>query len=333
MDIIDLANPRAVIENSPEGSANLVDSSIPLYPEPGSSLFNSTPVDVAVTRNVGRGYAILQEQGVIVSKQGIIVPIDLIAKRQIDVDDQIAGINSIHLPNGSEPISIVIGAEDRYAYIADRGLGQIYVLDIQPGSSTYHQIIETINVDAPLGLRQLAISNDGRRLYASAPNRSQGKIIVINTDFNDNPHGAIDLHNWHKQIAAITTNSAKVEGISATIDPGKIVFTQRDTEPYGYGILQVTNDSSDNFHAEINKYAELNLTFQKFEINDSRRVAISPDGSLGFVLGYEGYQVNRGFNLISENPFSPGTQGHTFGTSIGIIADPLGSNPQLSRWA
>jgi hypothetical protein len=46
------------------------------------------------------------------------------------------------------------------------------------------------------------------------------------------------------------------------------------------------------------------------------------------VLGYNGFQIYRGFDLIGENPYSPATVGSWYGSSVGIIENPL-TNPKL----
>ena len=74
----------------------------------------------------------------------------------------------INLPDGASLGAISIGPGDNYAYIADSGRGRIYVLDIYPNSASYNQVVETISVDATSGLRQIAISSDGRSLFATA---------------------------------------------------------------------------------------------------------------------------------------------------------------------
>jgi hypothetical protein len=55
---------------------------------------------------------------------------------------------TIDLPPGARPFTIAIDARDKYAYITDRnsygGNGLIYVLDIDPISATFHQVVEHI---------------------------------------------------------------------------------------------------------------------------------------------------------------------------------------------
>src|SRR5690606_20369251 len=78
----------------------------------------------------------------------------------------------------------------QYAYVSDAVAGAVYVVDIDIHSQTYHQVVYTIQVDAPLGLRGLDQSADGRYLYVAAPGRSlfsradgsTGTIFVIDTN-------------------------------------------------------------------------------------------------------------------------------------------------------
>ncbi|MGB3641647.1 MAG: hypothetical protein WBA39_29335, partial [Rivularia sp. (in: cyanobacteria)] len=315
IDVVDLANPDLIVNQTLEGSANLLAASIPV-----GSRTNITgshrPREVAATKDAGRAYAILD--------RGAVALLDLIALRQLDTDLDKQGIDSIELPPGAKPESIVIEPRSNYAYIADGTHNLIYILDINPNSSTYHQV-ETINVDAPNGLRKLAISSDGKKLYGTAPANPQGKIVVVNIDANDKPDNpAANSRKWHKQIAVISTPNFSIEGIEASSDPKKMVFTHRYSERHGFGVLNVENDDPLNFKANADKTTDLKLSYQKLEVNQARDVVITSDNRFAFVLGYNGYQANRGFNLIGENLYSPGTVGKYYGTNIAIIQDPLG---------
>ncbi len=114
---------------------------------------------------------------------GRVALVDPIARQQIDTKADVAGLNPIDLPSGAAPRSIVLDSGDQYAYIADGKAGgnSIYVLDINPFSSKYHQVTQTITVGAaPSGLRQMAISSDGKKLFVTAPNGINSRIYVTN---------------------------------------------------------------------------------------------------------------------------------------------------------
>ncbi len=114
----------------------------------------------------------------------------------------------IDLPAGAEPDGIAIDPSGDYAYVSDArsyALGgedsngttvaaaplvsQVYVIDINPASPTYNQLVETIQLDtsapvdgsepqvanldgliAPDGLAEIAVTPDGMQLDVAAPN-------------------------------------------------------------------------------------------------------------------------------------------------------------------
>jgi DNA-binding beta-propeller fold protein YncE len=134
--------------------------------------------------------------------------VDPITRQQIDTKADIAGINPIDLPSGATPRSIVVDSRDQYAYIADGKAGDnsIYVLDINPSSSKYHQVTQTITVGAaPSGLRQMAISSDGKKLFVTAPNGFNSLIYVVNIDPKDRPRDPSQNHKkWNQLIGTVT---------------------------------------------------------------------------------------------------------------------------------
>ncbi len=115
----------------------------------------------------------------------------------------------IDLPIGAEPVGIAIDPGGNYAYVADarpyradqhstdgndyvpsQRVSQVYLIDINPASPTYDQVVETIQLVtsgtlsdgtppqladpngliAPDGLRQIAVTPDGMQLDVAAPN-------------------------------------------------------------------------------------------------------------------------------------------------------------------
>ena len=141
----------------------------------------------------------------------------------------------IDLPLGTEPYGIAIDPQGNYAYVADarpyaspedyiapegnvappKGspMSQVYVIDINPASPTYNQVVETIQLVvsgllpdgsglpnvvggvngliAPDGLQEITVSPDGNQVDVAAPNFSpdtnggpfdelNGNLIEIN---------------------------------------------------------------------------------------------------------------------------------------------------------
>jgi DNA-binding beta-propeller fold protein YncE len=100
---------------------------------------------------------------------------------EIDTTRETPTVDAIRLADGARPQAVVIDPKDNYAYIADQNLPKIYVLDINPNSTTYHTVVQTINVTSPLGLSQLAISSDGRRLFATGSDNTNKHVTATFT--------------------------------------------------------------------------------------------------------------------------------------------------------
>ncbi len=171
----------------------------------------------------------------------------------LDTQLDVEGVNPIAWPDDSSPRSIVIDPTDSYAYIGDYNLGRIYVIDIDPSSPDSNQHVETIEFDsAPDGLKKLAISSDGKRLFATTPcggTSLVGQIMVANIDFLDRPtDGEGNDRKWHQQIGAIDGGRG-TEGIAATSDALKMAFTNRYDEPKGYGVLTIVNNDPQTVEA------------------------------------------------------------------------------------
>lgn len=78
----------------------------------------------------------------------------------------------------------------------------------------------------------------------------------------------------------------RVEGISATNNPNQMVFTNRQNDKKGYGVLEITQNDPGKFAAST-RYASLNLGAidDYFDVNNAVSVAITRDGEYGFVVG------------------------------------------------
>ncbi|TAG21642.1 MAG: hypothetical protein EAZ39_04320 [Oscillatoriales cyanobacterium] len=132
---------------------------------------------LAVTSNATRAYVPLEYTG-------RVAMVDLLARRPVDADASTAAVDDINLPSGASPGAISIDPWDNYAYITDSKRGSIYVLDVNPDSPSYNEVVRTISVNATSGLRQIAVSSDGRKLFATA---ADGYIYAVNIDPEDKP--------------------------------------------------------------------------------------------------------------------------------------------------
>ncbi len=322
VSVIDGRDPNTLPNIS--SSADLLLARIPI----GDRDVRDRPRDIAVTSDGSRAYATLENTGKLAL-------IDTMVLQQIDINPQTEDvIDPIDLGTDASPSSIVIDSRDRYAYISDSRIGVIYVVDVDATSGKYHQVVEKIQVEpAPKGLREMAISSDGRRLFVAAPSTrstrgldidEKSQIIVINIDPKDRPlNESRNEKKWHKQIAQVEAGR-RVEGMSTTPDPKKIVFTNRQDDDNGYGILEIIEDEPDNFVADT-RYASLRLGPKDdyFDLNNGVSVTVTRDGQYGFVVG------NNSGPFLALGSKTEDVDGVQAGSNVGIIEDPLGENPQL----
>ena len=310
--VINAANPQEILATPDLTSRDLVLARIPV----GTADKQDSPINIAVTGNGIRAYVTLENSG-------RIAVIDMMMLRQVDTNSQTAEIDPILLPNGARPREIVISPDDNFAYIADWNIGTIYVLDINPYSTTYNKLVQTINLGTT-GLRQLAINQDGDQLFVTTPSSStpgKGQIFVINIDPKDRPIGlAPNTRKWHQQIGLIEAD-AITEGIAATPDPMKMVFTNRGNDAKGFGLLTITNDHPLHF-AATTTYTQVGLGSAQdyFDVNEAMSVVVTDDGKYAFVIGRNGRLFGSGIPSI-DAPNS--------GSNIGIIKDPLTDDAKL----
>ncbi|MEG5128599.1 peptidoglycan-binding protein [Microcoleus sp. ARI1-B5] len=267
------------------------------------------PGQLAVTSNATRAYVPLE-------RSGRVAMVDLLARREVDADASTTAVDDINLPSGASPGAISIDPWDNYAYIADSGRGSIYVLDVNPDSASYNQVVRTISVDATSGLRQIAISSDGRKLFATA---ADGYIYAVNIDPEDQPTVPnSNPRKWWEQIGKVLTPTG-AWGLAATPDQLKMVFTNGNpnTDGSGFGVLTVSDDPLNL--APTTLYTNLTLTNNNnvFEVNEGVAVTVTADGKYAFVAGRNSKKITE----VDANPLAGG--------NIGIIKDPLGPNPQL----
>ena len=313
ISLINGANPAFVVGDT--NSSKLLIDSIAV----GTDDILDRPRELTVTSDGNRAY-------VVMDRSGRVAVVDPMTRQQIDTQPNTAGINPINLPSGSEPRSIVIDPRDRYAYIADGKIGSnsIYILDINPFSPTYHQITQTIPVGtAPSGLRQIALSSDGKKLFVTAPNGLNSKIYAVNIDPKDRPSDpSQNPKKWNQLIGTIAADEG-VEGIASTVDPLKMTFTNSSKDSNGFGVLDITNNDPVSF-AATTRYANLGLGSANdyFDVNEGVAVTVLPDASYAFVVGRNNNTAlfGQGIPSVDGDPRA--------GSNIGIIKDPL-TNPQL----
>ena len=109
--------------------------------------------------------------------------IDTVALQEHDVvpddPDEMSslGTQGIALPPGANPFDLTLDPDGKLLFVSDYTSANIYVIDVDPFSSRFHEVIQILSFEtggeqlAPLGLRGLAVSADGERLYVTAPKR------------------------------------------------------------------------------------------------------------------------------------------------------------------
>ena len=275
------------------------------------------PREVAITNRGTRAYVTLENTH-------SIAVVDTLMLRQVDVNPETEEMDMIVLPSGAAPRELIISPDDKFVYIADRAIGSVYVVDINPSSETFHELVETINLPGDK-LRKLAISADGKKLFVTShlsKTPGKGSIHVINIDPSDRPQDEAkpNTRKWHQVIGTIEAES-RTEGIAATPEVDKMVFTNGGNDAKGFGLLTITSNDPTNFEAETS-YSKVGIgsAFDYFDVNDARSVVVTKDGKYAFVGGFNGRNLGIGVKSI-DGPLS--------GSNIGIIKDPLTENAKM----
>ncbi len=296
---------------------------------------DSVARSLAITPNNSRIYVGL-------AQKNQIVVIDPLSLQKIDAVPETEG-ELITLSNPSARIGeIVINPNGKYAYISDIQGNQIYILDIVPTSDTYHQVVGTITTTPAEGnregiyrsrLQQMTFSSDGRLLFVTRSSVSEGssRIIVINVDPADEGVSGNDFHGIITNIDGFEGKAfpRRIFSIATTPEPNKIALTFRGTgSSIGqYGVLSYEFTDS-GFKVTSFKTIHLGLgpTFNSLGadpllVNDPQEIIIQ-----NVQYGQNGESETLGFILGSG---FTNTQRFLGSSNIGIIANPLGENPEL----
>jgi YD repeat-containing protein len=280
----------------------------------------------------------------------------------------------IDLPLGALPYGIAIDPAGHYAYVADSRpylvdqhstdgktyvpsdqISQIYMIDINPASPTYNQVVNTIRLEfaqnavqvadpnkliAPTGLRNVTVSADGLRLYVTAPNENpdpngqgfdlpSGNLIevVLKADPNGGPP-QVD------QTLAFTASMATYGVALAPQQPGSagtgdlIAFTNAQVDNYGVQILNGAQDQK----------RTVSLNLDPLKVHDASGIVVTPDGKYAFIAGradivpksFGGGFDGAGIEAGGVSAYLDQTANPLFEDGdVGIIQDPFGPNPKL----
>ncbi len=199
----------------------------------GLSLPNLGARQTITTANGARVYVTLESVG------GVAV-VDAVGLQQVDLDVTLAGVQHIVLPTGAHPFKGAITPDGSLLYITDSLTPTVYVIDVDPFSTTYNKLLRTVTFDrevAPLGLTGIAISPDGKRVFVGAPARTifgqfagtNGSVIVFQRD-----SGVKDKPLEYQVIAV----GPDPYDLVATDDNNVILVTDRLSQTQGVGVVR-----------------------------------------------------------------------------------------------
>ena len=295
---------------------------------------------VAVTPDLTRAYVTVGS--------GVAV-IDVQTLQEVDLNPATAAVDHIIEIPGARPYWAVADKDGHYLYVSDTFVGAIYVIDINPTSTTFHTVVKQISVDvAPEGLRGMDVTADGRRLYAAAPlkggaaqfssqNYPNGHIVVIDIDTQAHAQTL-----W-TTIAEQTVSQEPYFVQASATDPRVVTFTNRRSDSQGFNVIHATNEAHTNLTVTSASLL-LGSKLDHFDVNDASAIALLPAGTLGatqtkdyaFVTGWnriqqdipsrDPYIVER--QTIEEQQSAGLVLGAPVGGNIGVIEDPFGT-PKL----
>ncbi|WP_253262202.1 Ig-like domain-containing protein [Ramlibacter montanisoli] len=350
----------------------------PSPPNPPTPPIPRQVTGTLVTSDLSRAFAIVrQDRGR--GLHAAVAVIDGVALRLSDADPTTSAVDMIELPFmygppdptdpsglANEPMlsAMALDPNGRYLYVG--GGGAIYVIDIDPGSPTLHQRVQTIAAPTLTGkFNDMAVNAGGTRLYVTAPatelygptrelswmtgtsgtHRTAGKVLVINVDEADRPVPTatnptpLNARKW-RQVIAELDGGVEPFGIKATSDPNRMMFTSRlrkivdrapdDNTIYGLSTIQVTSDDPLAYAADL-KAIDLTVSpnpsfHYQLSIKNPADVVVLPDLSYAFVSDW--------YVPLSVGPTGGASmieyeEKHETGAKIAIVKDPFGPSPKI----
>ncbi len=288
-----------------------------------------------------------------------------VAELYVEID---AGAQSleIKLPLGSAPYGIAIDDAGHYAYVADSRphlwqgvrVSYVYVIDVDPASQTYNQLVETIILNksdtladgstpdtalpqiAPTGLRNVTVTKDGLHVFVTAPNEFQDTSpgVAPNTKQNGNlieivlaaPDSVSAPQPGQPPVVdAIRAypGSKETYGVTRSPEGSEVLFTNAETDGRGVFATDIANGYKTTIPLDLGADAPPNRDL--ISTHSPYGVAVytykstgGKDVTYAFVAGRADVVNNKFFIEQGDTPF-------TTGGDIGIIRDPFGANPQL----
>ncbi len=180
----------------------LLESTLPADDIIGSVNTGTPAKTVTVSPDGAMAYALSPEAD-------LTIPIDL---------NTLATLPAI--PVGDEPWAIAVHPAGTFAYVANRLSGDVSVIDIQAGSATLHDVVETLNVG--IEPMDIVVTPAGDRLIVA--NFGSSDLSVIDTDETS--------ASFHNVIGTVRTGTASK---TITVSPdGTRIYVGTDT---GYIVI------------------------------------------------------------------------------------------------
>ncbi len=199
--------------------------------------------DITMSAEGQRAYVLLPTT----SRVGVMDPIAL---RMIDIipgnmtptpaGGMVDLVDGINLPVGSVPHRAEYDGKRDRLYVTDRHHPTLYVVDTDPTSSTFHQLIATVTIPNPLyasrGLTDVLLSSDASRLYVGVPGANGGDGILYVFTVNDSD-ALLPLEPAEAATQIVDVGPLPYR-MTPTDDPNVILVVDRQSDPQGVGVIR-----------------------------------------------------------------------------------------------
>ena len=276
--------------------------------------------------------------------------IDAQALQVVDARPETDEIDYIKLPDDSSPYWVDADFHNYFLYVSDEHKTRIYVIDIRPGSATYHQLVKTMEIAGPIdgqfdsGFRGIAVNADSTRLFVTAPAGGSnsvtrgrpGSVVVFNIDIRSpispNFIGPTEspLIRW-TLVGDVIPVSFEPYSVSGTDSPAHMVVANRRFDSRGVSFLRATNsDKLDawrvtnlNLELDANPGQFSNADYDYFDVNNAAGVVVTSDFRYAFVTGFNRVVWGIPDSDPNMDPRQPA------GGNVGIIEHPFTPEARL----
>ncbi|MCA9264247.1 MAG: hypothetical protein KDA60_10385, partial [Planctomycetales bacterium] len=263
--------------------------------------------------------------------------VDAMALRQIDANPATSELDYISIPGNPFIHQIATDPASHFLFVAG-GAPTVWVVDIRPNSSSFHQVIRTLNLpDTRRTSSGVAVSPDGTRLLVgTGPGWDSGGIAIFALDPDNEPTSAQPIpEGWGELIEHVQLDGAPNK-IVATSDPKRFGFTYR----YRVTTMSSYPGSQTQSQKNLMRFGTLTLATGGAEVGrvntrvegGHRSPLVEPNYFGPYLSVLTPYDVTFTENL--EYAFIAEWQLHLIfgfggerGGKVGVVKDPFGSNP------